>query len=64
MKSYKINENTELKTLDDNMHCLKYCNEKGYEVALPFFTKRDLLTLYYAIQEIITGEHIELPKER
>jgi hypothetical protein len=59
MKSYKINDKIELSQHEDYF-ILKEDIPSGLHWTT-IFTKRELLTLYYSIQEILTGEHIELP---
>ncbi len=74
MKSYKINDGTNFDSFDDsgtyfieqfNINMLFF-----HEDLLPLtkalidnMTKREQLDLFYLLQEKITGEHIELPKE-
>jgi hypothetical protein len=60
MKSYKINENTEL-TYDPDYNDWWLASGKAENRVHILLSKRDLLKLNEAIQEIITGEHIEIP---
>ena len=64
MKTYRINQLTRIMANEEGSFLIEQRDTKlspGSESESVLLNKRDLLSLYYAIHEIITGEHIDLP---